>query len=69
MSAEDHSDLEYFGVRDGLATDLRAGLVAPDPQSLVNRVRDITRLDPATCSEWVERFRNDLARHVEMRNR
>ncbi len=56
--------IEYFDVRDRLATDIKRGDVGMEPAALVEHIRRNAAVDFNTAAIWAERFRADTARHL-----
>jgi hypothetical protein len=59
--------LAYFDFRDGLAEDLRNGLVGQTPAQVMARGLACAGVDTATAAEWTERFFEDLKRGLARR--
>ncbi len=59
--------LAYFNARDNLAADVRHGIVAADPATLVAHMSKCAAVDRNTAAQWVERFHADVARRLDTR--
>lgn len=67
MSALLENPARYFRYRDDLAWDIKAGRTGQTPEQLMDHIYRSTEFDRADSAEFVEKFLDDLGRHLARR--